>query len=108
MIRHVIRHVIRRGLLGLSIVVLLSFVNCSAVARADEAKKSPIQYSHEKRTDPAMSVYLVKVDLTNPNVAVRITPAGDDPDGDGPWQTVLMVPSAIAEREKFDVCVNAS
>lgn len=69
---------------------------------------SGVRYQHETRKDPAMSLYVVQIDLSDPKVTVRVSPAGPDPDGDGPWQTVLMPPSKIADREKFDVCINAS
>jgi exopolysaccharide biosynthesis protein len=55
-----------------------------------------------------MSLFFVRADLTNPKVHVRVSAGGADPDGDGPWQTTLMVPTEVAAREHFDVCVNAS
>ena len=67
-----------------------------------------VRYWHELHSDPVMSLYIVQVDLKNPNISIRVSPAGKDPDGDGEWQTVLMPPSEIAKREHFDVCVNAS
>lgn len=55
-----------------------------------------------------MEEYVVTVDLTDPKVKVQVCPGGDDPDGDGPWETTLMPVRAIAEREKLAVAVNAS
>jgi hypothetical protein len=67
-----------------------------------------VTFQREQRRDVNMSLFVVNVDLSDPRVAVRIVKGGDDPDGPGPWQTTLMTVKQIAEREKFDVTVNAS
>jgi exopolysaccharide biosynthesis protein len=92
---------------GLIFLVLLF---CSQT-RAEFPTSQPfsgVRYWHESRAEPAMSLYVVQVDLKNPDVKLRLSPAGPDPDGDGEWQTVLMPPSEIAKREAFDICINAS
>jgi exopolysaccharide biosynthesis protein len=92
-----------------SIVLLMLLV--IGAARGGTPTSQPfagVRYWHETRSDPAMSLYIVQVDLKNPDVSIRISPAGKDPDGDGEWQTVLMPPSEIARREHFDACINAS
>jgi hypothetical protein len=92
-------------------LMLLALLLTPALARAEFPTSQPytgVRYWHETRSEPAMSLYVVQIDLTNPDVKLRVSPAGADPDGEGEWQTVLMPPSKIAEREKFDVCVNAS
>lgn len=53
-----------------------------------------------------MRLSVAEVDLTNPNLHLRVAPAGPDPDGSGPWQTTLMTPTRIALREGFDLVVN--
>jgi len=53
-----------------------------------------------------MRLFVVKVDLSNPDLSVRVSPGGPDPDGDGEWETTLMRPTAIAARERFDLVVN--
>lgn len=68
----------------------------------------PVRVVAETRDEPAMKLWVVQIDLTDPRVAVRIVPGGPDPDGDGPWQTTLMPVSRIAQREQFDLAVNAS
>src|SRR5436190_9852851 len=88
--------------------LLLSFCG---VARGEFPTSQPypgITYAHEARTDPPQSVFVVTVDLADPNVSVRVAPGGDDPDGPGEWQTTLMPVRDIAQREGFDVAVNAS
>lgn len=69
---------------------------------------NPVVYWSQQRSDPPMSLFFVRADLTNPKVHVRVCAGGTDPDGAGAWQTTLMVPTEIAAREQFDVCVNAS
>jgi hypothetical protein len=60
----------------------------------------------ETRSEPPTRLYVAEVDLTNPRVHLRVAPAGPDPDGAGPWQTTLMEPTRIAEREGFGLVVN--
>ena len=46
------------------------------------------------------------MDLGAPEVEVRVARGGDDPDGDGPYQTTLEPLSQIGARERFEVAVN--
>jgi hypothetical protein len=65
-----------------------------------------VRYEYRVMVDPSEQVHVAFVDLSNPDVDVRVSAAGADPDGDGPWQTTLQVPSVIAAREHFEVAVN--
>ena len=67
-----------------------------------------VTYEYVHRTDGPQTLFVVKVDLTDPRVKIRVAPGGPDPDGPGEWQTTLQPASAIAEREHFDVTINAS
>src|SRR5688500_7780384 len=81
----------------------------AAIARAEipERPYPAVVYKFERRTSPEpQKIYVVGIDLTNRNVQVRVSPGGADPDGEGKWQTTLMPPTKIAEREQFDVVVN--
>jgi exopolysaccharide biosynthesis protein len=96
-----------RVLVSLS-VVLFIFISS---ARAEFPTSQPyraVTYEHAQRKGLYMSLFVVIVDLTDPNVSVRVVPGGPDPDGPGEWQTTLMPVKQIAEREKFDVAINAS
>jgi exopolysaccharide biosynthesis protein len=93
--------------------LIVSFVVLWSVtaAFADFPTTQPypgVRFTEVKRADPPMHLFVVQIDLSNPNVALRVSPAGPDPDGAGEWQTVLMPPSKIADRESFDICINAS
>ncbi|MCS7033221.1 MAG: phosphodiester glycosidase family protein [Phycisphaerae bacterium] len=82
-----------------------------ATVSADEAPSRadlPFAIISETRDDPPMRLWIVRIDLTHPRAQVRVVPAGDDPDGPGPWQTTLAPVSSIASRERFDLAVNAS
>ncbi len=46
------------------------------------------------------------MDLKNTNLNLRVSRGGSDPDGPGKWQTTLLEPTKIAEREGFDFVVN--
>ena len=94
--------------IALTFILFLTIAPATRAAFPTTQPYPGVRYSHETRKDPAMSLYVVQLDLANPAVNIRVSPAGPDPDGDGPWQTVLMPPSEIAAREKFDVCINAS
>lgn len=65
-----------------------------------------VGYATEARKDPAMRLYCVAVDLTNPAVSLHVSRGGADPDGKGPFQTTLMRTSEIAAREAFDIAIN--
>ena len=67
---------------------------------------SGITYGHAQRSDPPMQLYWVIVDLGEPAVSLRVVPGGPDPDGDGPYETVLCRPSEVAAREALDIAVN--
>jgi len=102
---------------------ILSLLLLPLVARA-EAPSGPVErpyksvvYKHEKLTthssdkdgkpvDWPQEVFAAFVDLTDPNVHVRVSRGGEDPDGPGEWQTTLMPPTKVAEREGFDIVVN--
>lgn len=87
---------------------------CLVSARAANAEfptTHPYQeltYQHIQRSGPEQSLYVVTVDLTDPDVELHLATAGPDPDGDGPWQTTLQTVRSIATREKFDLAINAS
>lgn len=60
----------------------------------------------ETRPQPPTRLFVAEIDLTNPQVRLRVSPGGPDPDGPGQWQTTLMPPTRIAARENMDLIVN--
>jgi exopolysaccharide biosynthesis protein len=100
--------VINRKLTAVFLVVFVAASVCRADAPATTQPFSGVTYVHEQQADPPENIFVVKIDLTNPKVTVRVAPGGPDPDGDGPWQTTLLPVREIAEREHFDIAVNAS
>src|SRR4051812_12464732 len=92
-------------------LLLIAFCVPCAAAIAEFPASQPypgITYSHQIRENPAQSLHVITVNLSDARVTVRLTPAGPDPDGDGEWQTTLQPVRAIADREKFAIAVNAS
>jgi hypothetical protein len=87
---------------------VLSVLATAAHAREFPATRpyKPVVYQYVEQTDPPQRIHVMAIDLTNPHVKVRVTRAGEDPDGDGPWTTTLQRPTSIAEREGFEVTVN--
>ncbi len=63
-------------------------------------------HQYIEQSDPPQRIHAVSIDLTNRDVKLRVAPGGPDPDGDGKWQTTLQRPTAIAEREGFEVAIN--
>jgi hypothetical protein len=79
------------------------------IARAEmpERPYPSVKYIYEKRETPQpQKIYVAAVDLTDPNVRVKVSRGGADPDGDGKWTTTLMPPTKIADREGFDIVIN--
>lgn len=58
------------------------------------------------RTNPPQRLFIARVDLTNRHLRLRVAPGGPDPDGPGEWETTLMAPTDIADREHFSLVVN--
>lgn len=65
-----------------------------------------VRYEHRIGIEPAQQIFVARVDLSDPDVEVRVAPGGADPDGDGEYQTVLQTPMTIANRERFEIAIN--
>ena len=89
-------------LAGAVIVALL------AGAATPASQPAAVQYHEEVRVDPPMHLHVLTIDLSDPRVSIRVVRAGDDPDGDGPWQTKIDTVRSIATREKLAAAVNGS
>ena len=93
--------------------LLLPLLACSRLAVGDGETEFPnpqpyteVRYEHKVSTDPAQQIYVARIDLTDPDVDVRVAPGGPDPDGEGEYQTTLQTPTVIAEREHFEIAIN--
>ena len=91
----------------LSAFVLLRFIFSANGEMSATNEALPGVFIHsETRTNPPTRLFVAEVDLKNPRLHLRVSPGGGDPDGPGKWQTTLLQPTKIAEREKFDFVVN--
>jgi hypothetical protein len=81
-------------------------LRCTALADFPVQPYPAIRYEHLITRNPAEDIQIVRVNLKDPNVDVRVSRGGEDPDGPGEYETTLQTPSAIAEREHFEVAVN--
>jgi hypothetical protein len=96
------------------LLLVLSLPNsaCAQTPGAVAAATQPvhlrqgISYSHEIRKGPPMHLHVVRVDLTDPAVSVVVRPGGADPDGPGPWETVLATVRSVANRDNLASAVN--
>jgi hypothetical protein len=78
------------------------------IAQAPTDAPTPFTVDRFNLPGPVAGI-LVKVDLTDPRVAVKVALADDrDPDGDGPCVGMLDTASSAAKRHDFDVTMNAS
>jgi hypothetical protein len=94
----------------LPLIVPLIFLP-AANLRAGEPSTRPfpgITYREEVRTNPPQHIHIVTVDLTNPNIHVKVSPGGADPKLQPPWSTTLLPVSDIAARDNLVVAVNGS
>jgi hypothetical protein len=88
--------------------VAAALLTCGC-ARAEAPIERPyagVTYRAEVRKDPAQRLFWANVDLAEPRVSLHVSAGGADPDGDGKWQTTLMPPTRIAQREGFELTVN--
>jgi exopolysaccharide biosynthesis protein len=88
---------------------VLFVLTTALIARAEFPAHpyKPVVYTYEQRSTPQpQKIYVAAIDLTDPNVHVRVSRGGPDPDGEGPWETTLMQPTKVADREHFDVVIN--
>jgi exopolysaccharide biosynthesis protein len=84
---------------------LLALAGGIALAEFPTTQPYPgVTYSHEERSEPAMRIFAVTVELRG--ASAQVAPSGPDPDGDGKWQTVLDETADVAQREQFDIAVN--
>lgn len=72
------------------------------------ADQGPIRYETFVRQNPALRGYIARIDLTDPRVEITAATGGDDPDGDGAWETVLTPTSNLARANDFDLAVNGT
>ena len=82
---------------------------CSRSVRAGGEVERPypgIALKAETRTDPPQRLWWAGVDLKDRRIALRVSPGGPDPDGEGQWETTLMPPTKVAEREGFELAIN--
>lgn len=68
--------------------------------------KLPCDIQRFSRQDPRWEGWVVRIDLTDPNLNVELGIGGPDPDGPGPWETVLSPTSKIARTHNFDLAIN--
>ena len=89
---------------------LAATIFLSPAVRADDGTRVTnwqalpgINIRSETRTNPPTRLIVAVIDLSTPDIHLHVANGGPDPDGPGPWQTILMQPTRVAEREKFDL-----
>jgi hypothetical protein len=92
---------------GLLTVACLALVLAPVRAGAEIERPYPgIALAAETRSDPPQRLWWAGIDLKDRRISLRVSPGGPDPDGDGPWQTTLMPPTKVTEREGFELAIN--
>ena len=92
--------------LGLLLVASALPLRAEITARLTNQPLPGVTFQEETRTNPPTRFFVAEVDLSTPRLHLRVAPGGSDPDGSGPWETTLMEPTRIADREKFDLVIN--
>src|SRR5262245_30321210 len=90
----------------LMLFMALAFAEAGTAASTTNHPFPGIIWWEEKRSEPPMHWFVAEIDIKNPKLRLRVAPGGPDPDGPGPWQTILVRPTSIAEREGFDLVIN--
>ncbi|HEX3625983.1 MAG TPA: phosphodiester glycosidase family protein [Verrucomicrobiae bacterium] len=62
--------------------------------------------SSEVETNQPQRLFIARIDLTNPRLRLRVSRGGPAPERSGEWETTLMKPTVIADREHFSLVVN--
>ena len=112
--------IVRRGNQSVRLILALSIclgsVGCYAGAivtllpqRLETNKpSSPIVYWHETRTSPRpLQIHVLRVDLRS-RLCANVALIADDPDGDGPAESQLEKPLALASGKGVVAAVNAN
>ena len=91
-----------------TLIAVIKFFSATAVAEISVTNNpfACVKMFSETRTNPPTRLFVAEIDLTNPRAHLHVSPGGADPDGSGKWQTTLMQPTRIAQREKFLLVVN--
>jgi exopolysaccharide biosynthesis protein len=90
-------------------IVVVSGWLSTPITNAETLQKRPypaVVYQQIDQANPPRKIFVANIDLTSPDVKIRVSRGGEDPDGPGEWETVLLPPSKIANRENFDVVIN--
>ncbi len=109
------------------VILVLASTGCTSMPRTGEASPAanapvrltgapqtqaelalPLTVWTERRTAPEpLAIHVVRIDLQCPDLEVIVMPA-DDPDGDGPAESVLTDPRELAVQFKALAAVNAN
>ena len=79
-----------------------------AVAGAQVQTTQPfpnVTYTHETRTEPAMELHAVQIDLTAPGVSLHVARGGTP---EMPYTSILQPVTTMARRDGLDIAVNAN
>jgi hypothetical protein len=90
------------------LVSLAASVRGEQPATQPAARDTPTPYKLERfsKDEPLWEGWVVRIDLTDPRLTVAIGTGGPDPDGDGPWETILTPTTKIARTNDFDLAIN--
>ena len=73
-----------------------------------DSPDEPIRLFGESRTEPRkLQIYRLLYDLHSPTLELDVS-VGDDPDGDGPIEALLTLPSVHAQRHRFLAAINTN
>ncbi len=88
--------------------ILLVLITTSAPAETPTTQPArPYKIEPLVKENPAIQGQIIRIDLTSPNLEILVAPGGPDPDGAGPWETILKPTSQIARDNQFDLAINS-
>ena len=77
--------------------ILLSTTQAIAREVRTELRRG-VTYIYDERQNPAQRIFAVVIELDKSGAQIDVAGGGPDPDGEGPWQTVLKPVPTIASK----------
>ena len=88
------------------LLALATFLRAETPVSQPTTQPTPYKLERFSKDDPTWEGWVVRIDLTDPKLQVAIGTGGPDPDGNGPWETILTPTTKIAKAHDFDLAIN--
>jgi exopolysaccharide biosynthesis protein len=91
------------------IIFLVLLVDPASAANLASTRPWPgVTIEQHAASDPPVRYFVATIDLTNPNIHLKVSHGGTDPNMTPPWETTLMQVSEMAARDGLAIAVNGN